>query len=252
MNFPPLVLACEFFYFCAITILYTTLLRNSRGRSFPRFTLYVACLWGQMFGLLLVVLGKSPFWYYWFYLTTQLLITIVQLSVLGELFREVFRPWRTLVNHSVFVLILTSLLAFAIGFGIWVTLHPFHRGDSVYMVVRESLDGAAGMVTGIGFGFVVLFSDYFGIPWRNRTFGIGLGMLIGTLSDTLFSFLPQGPIFYAAHTLCWVGAVGVWVGYFARPDSPELHLSRSQVEALNTAIRSDAITIRQITEGRAI
>lgn len=223
-------------YLASLSSLVLTCCAPQRHRRYPCFAAYIVILWAQDLGLVIAALEHSAFAYYWLYIGSQTAAAAVLLAVLYEVFRDVFAPSGTLPRHSIGVLFAMGAITLALALELFAAAHS-PSNLNPYLAARERIDGAINLTALVGFSFVALFSDYFGIPWRAWVFGIGFGMLIGTGADAAVSFLPQRPSVFAAHTLMWAGVAYMWQRFLERPDSPRLVLSGSDREQLDASVR---------------
>jgi hypothetical protein len=191
------------------------MLRRGLHRKFPYFFNYTII--EVVSAPLLYILSQSsyPAYYYVYYLNVALSV-IVSFAVLYEIFRDAFRPYEALHDLSI-ILFRWSLLVIFLVAVMWAISN---KPDS--HVVAQSIMLADRSVRLVQCGlvfFLLLFSDYLGIPHRSFLFGVSLGfgffaavnMLVftGLTRDGILSRTTLSEINSAAYFV----AVVIWLGY---------------------------------------
>lgn len=161
-------------------------------------------------------------------------------AVLAEVFARVFDPYWYLLRATVrwYIVSLGALLACSIGL---VFLFPTTASAGLTATVVLLNRSAAILFCG-AFGFMALFSSYFGLPWQHRTYGIGLGFLLFLGVDvimataiTAYGIMPN-TIWQEISMLAYSLATVTWLGYFSRSyKDPEL-TNRDALHRLHQAL----------------
>jgi len=162
------------------------------------------------------------------------------IAVFLEVFAAVFRPYSTLPKGT--------LHWFRIGFGLLLSLsaaaalcfpgHGFTGFANRVMVLNRS----ASIVFCGAFAFTALISFYFGIPWQQRTYGIGVGFLLFMSVDLFSASLSAqygSSVIYALNMVTMLGyslALVAWLVYFTKPDVPPRALSMEQLQRFQEAL----------------
>lgn len=112
-------------------------------------------------------------YYYAYYLNLGLSITL-SFAVLQEIFKDAFRPYEALRDLGVILFRWSALVVFLVGV-MWA-INAAHKPENgvvqdVFLLADRSL---RLMQCGLVF-FMLLFSEYLGIPHRSFLFGISLG-----------------------------------------------------------------------------
>jgi hypothetical protein len=92
------------------------------------------------------------------------------------------------------------------------------------------------------FGFIALFSSYFGIPWRHRAYGIGLGFLFYLSVDVAFTTIVAQYGQAAFSAIRWLDMVAfmlacvIWILYFAMSEAARPVPSLEQLHRIHAAL----------------
>jgi hypothetical protein len=203
-------------------------------RRFPVFFRYVLCQIGIFAVIFPVYLSGSykPFFYgYWI---THAISLVLGFLVIQEIFLDVFQPYHTLKDLGA-VLFKWAGLVMLLAAGVVAAASPAtSQGplvEAVLTVQRCVRVIQCGLVL-----FLLVFSNYLGVSWRQRSFGIALGFG-GFASAELFAvalnasgYLSEpsiGVLNMCAYNL----AILTWMGYMWAKDSarePATLLLKSQ------------------------
>jgi hypothetical protein len=161
-------------------------------------------------------------------------------AVFVEVFTAVFHPYSTLPKGT--------LRWFRIAFGFLLVLGAVavlyfpSAGPKDFTNTVIVLNRSASIIFSGAFGFTALASFYFGIPWQQRTYGIGTGFLLFMAVDLFAASLSAhyGPnVADALSTVTMLGyslAVITWLLYFAKPEAPGRALSMEQLRDFQEAL----------------
>lgn len=164
----------------------------------------------------------------------------LMIAVLIEVFAAVFRPYSTLPKGTVrwFSITFVSLVLLTTVASVYFP--GFAPGD--WMNTILVLNRSASLIFCGAFGFTALFSSYFGIPWRQRTYGIGVGFLLFMAVDLFTSSLSATygiAVFSALRNVSMLAyslALITWVTYFAKPDVSSRPPTLEQMRRLQKAL----------------
>jgi hypothetical protein len=241
------------------------LLRRDLGRVYPSFFLYLC------FNLLedpsgLAIRVFSSHLYDQFYFVATVLDYVLQLLVLWEMARNVFRPTKKLIGTPLrkpaFLLIciaavcivfvvggphLSPALSRSVSFG---TLEP--------LIVRISLVLAVLKI--LLFVALAAFAQFLGIGWRNHVLQLATGFAFyGAISLSVqlsSSHLPAGPL-YLQHIItlntvqaaAYLATLLFWIWAFSRNDAPRKDFTPQMQEVLVTIAQSAKRTRLAVTRG---
>ncbi len=215
------------------------ILWHSAWRHHPAFTSYIAfCTCKTSF--LMWVAGYKIHLYFALNTSLKAIALLLLIAVFIELFAAVFRPYSTLPKGTLywfrmgfgFVILLSTAVAF---------LFPA-SGARDFMNTVIVLNRSASIIFCGAFGITALTSFYFGIPWQQRTYGIGTGFLLYMSVDLFCASLaaPYGPnVRNALNIVTMLGyslALVTWIIYFVRKDSPPRTLSMEQLQLFQVAL----------------
>jgi hypothetical protein len=120
-----------------------------------------------------------------------------------------------------------------------------------WLRVARAMDQATSWVLCAVFGFIAMFSSYFGIPWRHRVFGIGLGFLFYLSVDVAVTTIVAhyGQTVFGA--VWWVDMVAfllacvIWGCYFGTPEAPRRVATMDDFRRIQGALRRAAPVIER-------
>jgi hypothetical protein len=142
----------------------------------------------------------------------------ILIAVVLEVLYLLFHPFDTLPRNTMMHFIqATAVVTFAaIAFAL------FHPGaqQTAWMTFARAMDQVVSWVLSAVFVFVALFASYFGIPWRHRMYGIGIGFLVYLAVDvvvttavTQFRLAPMNPV-WLLDRVAFLAACLIWTNYF--------------------------------------
>ncbi|HZP24567.1 MAG TPA: hypothetical protein VFB04_14060 [Terriglobales bacterium] len=190
--------------------------RRGLHRSYPYFFNYTII--GILSVPILYVLYRQSYTvYYYAYYTNIGLSVIVSFAVLQEIFKDAFRPYEALRELSVILFRWSALVVLLVA-----VMWAINTGKSNHGVVTDIImlaDRALRLMQcGLVF-FLLLFSEYLGIPRRSLLFGISLGFgffaSVNMLVFTGFAhhgFLKQATL-STINSGAYMFAVVLWLGY---------------------------------------
>jgi hypothetical protein len=163
------------------------MLRHKLQRVFPVFFAYIVfqilafCILFPMFQW-----GTYTYTeYFWFYWTCSAINLIVGFMVIYEIFLDVFRPYHTLRDLGSVLFKWAALVMLLVAFVVAASSPVGDQGPIVQAVItvqRCVRVAQVGLIL-----FLLVFSRYLGVSWRQHSFGIslGLGLAAGVELGTL-------------------------------------------------------------------
>jgi len=147
--------------------------RRGLHRDYPFFFNYM--LLPVISEPILAVLMKCSYnYYYYAYYVNLGLSILLSFAVLQEIFKDAFRPYEALRDLGVILFRWSALVVFLVGV-MWA-INAAHKPENGVLQDAFLLADRALrlMQCGLVF-FLLLFSEYLGIPHRSPLFGISLG-----------------------------------------------------------------------------
>jgi hypothetical protein len=205
------------------------------GRSMPFFFLYVA--WSLIsdvcFALILSHWKSTDIIYGRFYLTSTIIDSVLQFSVLVELAWSVLRPVRTSLPRKA-LLGLVILVALA-GLAIWplaaMTVPPWLTGKNALLLHLEETFAILRVAL---FLIMASFSQLLSIGWRDRELQVATGLGFYSIANLIVTVihshqsLTQGDQYHwldAASSISYLGALTYWVYSFATKEQERKEFS---------------------------
>jgi hypothetical protein len=234
-------------------ILLVILVRREIHRQFPIFLLYT--IWQVAISSLLVSIRYSGlrlhgYYYYEIYRIAAAGDAILGFCVLYELFSHVIRDYPVLkiVGSSLYRQTILFFLAVALVLAWYAPAYSAEKLIPSLAVLQRSVRLLqCGLLT-----FLFMFARSFGLSWKNRTFGIALGLgitaIIGFVLAAIRVHLPVilGPtlpkgIMELVNQAGDLSAVGVWIAYVLAPESKRIDvfptLPDDNLQGWNSALR---------------
>jgi hypothetical protein len=215
------------------------LLRKNSWRRHQAFAAFIAFCCCKTSFLMWVRLFERPM-YLSVHWGTQPIVFCLMIAVLVEVFAAVFQPYYTLPKGTLrwfkiaFVSVILLTVATALCFP---GSAPGNLMNTVLVLNRSSSVVFCG-----AYGFIAIFSTYFGIPWQHRTYGIGVGFLFLESVD-IFAYTMIATYGYGiaagisvVSMLAFTLTLITWMIYFARPEVPSRAPSLEQLKRLQKAL----------------
>jgi hypothetical protein len=219
----------------AETAVLSLLLARRIYRYFPAFTCFIAfCVLRSVVLVGLNFLDRGTYSaVYWTAYAPQLVLAI---ALTLELFNLLFKPFETLPRNTLAHFV-EGIVAIAAAGLLFALCWPGAQ-SSAWMSFLRAMDQCVSLVLFATFALIALFATYFGIPWRHRAFGIVVGFLFHLGVDTAVTVvvaqygLPSRSAIWPVHMLAFVIACGIWVYYFAIPETPREPLQLEQLQRI--------------------
>jgi hypothetical protein len=173
----------------------------------------------------------------------------ILIALVWEVFHILFHPYNTLpkqtIGHFVHATVVIAIIAtaFAIRF-------PGAQ-PTAWMTFARATDQVVTWVLCAVFAFIALFASYFGIPWRHRVYGIGVGFLLYLAVDVVVETaiaqwrLPAySPISYFG-MFAFLGACVIWAYYFATEEAPRSAPTLEELRKLGPLLDEFATAVRR-------
>ncbi|MFB3916075.1 MAG: hypothetical protein ACE14M_05065 [Terriglobales bacterium] len=209
-------------------------------RQHPAFTFYIAYSCLQTPVLMWASLAGWPV-YVRAAVIGRLIELPIMIAVLLEVSAAVFKPYSTLPKGALrwFMGSLGAVVAITLALAVLYPAATSNESLRIVLVVNRS----AALVFCGAFGFIALFSSYFGIPWHYRTYGIGLGFLLFLLVDIVAAsvavmYPTMNEILLVVPMLAFTLAASTWLVYFAKPQTSRAAPTWEQLWQLREIVRS--------------
>lgn len=218
--------------------------RKRLYREFPAFFAYTAYHLLQT-GVLVLLVERSPWGYFYAYWIGAVLSFALGFAVIHEVLGHVLRPYEALwdLGRKLFYGVGMVTIVVGVAAAAGASAHLDH--DALMAGIFATMRGLRLVQCGL-LVFVILFAAYFGISWRDRVFGIALGMglfasvelaataarsEVGWIGDGTYSLVTR--VGHACATL-------IWAAYMLRPETARLRaerVPRHPVEEWNQALQ---------------
>jgi len=189
------------------------MLKRGLHRQFPYFFNYT--LIGVVsVPLLCVIHSQSYTAYYYAYYVNLGLSVIVSFAVLQEIFKDAFRPYEALRDLSVILFRWSALVVLLVAV-MWAISSNKPDKNLVAQSMALADRSVRLMQCGLVF-FLLLFSEYLGIPRRSFLFGVSLGFgLFASVNMLVFTGLGHHGLSNLSeiNSAAYLVAVVIWFGY---------------------------------------
>lgn len=171
---------------------------------------------------ILYPLRNAPTAYFYGYVFGSALTLILGFGVIHEIFISIFRPYHTLrdlgsvlFKWAGLVMLLVAVIVSASG----QALQREPLVEATLILERSIRVVQCGLIM-----FLLLFSKYLGISWRQRSFGIALGFgSYATIDLSLLALHLGAHISQDVANLITMSAyiisIGIWIGYSAMKEA---------------------------------
>jgi hypothetical protein len=221
------------------TALFMLLLWRKAYHEYPGFFTFVSFSVFRSL-LLLCVTFVHPAWFrlvQWAAYVPQLAILV---AVVIEVLYLLFHPFRTLPRNTAahFLGATGTVVLFAIAFA---ATHPGAQATA-WATFATAMDQAVSWIFCAVFMLVALFSTYFGIPWRHRLYGIGLGFLLYLSTDVAVTTiiaqfrLPPFSLLRLLDMIAFLVSCVIWTYYFFAPEVARAVPTCEQVEEMRAIV----------------
>ncbi|HEX6501744.1 MAG TPA: hypothetical protein VF011_00760 [Terriglobales bacterium] len=154
--------------------------------------------------------------YFYAYCITSPVSLGLGFGVIHEIFMDVFRPFHTLRDLGSVLFKWAGLVMLLVAMIVSASGQAIHREplvDATIILQRSTRVVQCGLIL-----FLLLFSKYLGISWRQRSFGIALGFgIYATLELSVVALRLGAHISEDVLNLitmsAYVGAIGIWITY---------------------------------------
>jgi len=193
----------------------TAMVWRGLHRKFPVFFSYIVCELVS-FGILFPIhrYGHSLAYFYGYWISAMISLTL-GFKVIHEVFLDVFRPFHTLRDLGTVMFKWAALVMIFVAIVVAVA-SPMGQSPLVQAVTtlqRCVRTVQCGLIL-----FLLFFSRYLGVSWRQYSFGVALGFgsyAIVELATNALYFGGQinSPLAGLLDTVVYTTALMVWVGY---------------------------------------
>jgi hypothetical protein len=195
-------------------VVLAAMLRRKAHRQFPWFFSYLVAQIFQV--VILYPLRGSQTAYFYAYCITAALSLALGFAVIHEIFIDVFRPYHTLRDLGSVLFKWAGLVMLMVAIIVSASGQALHREpllDASMILQRSTRVVQCGLIL-----FLLLFSKYLGISWRQRSFGIALGF--GTFATIDLSVLAlhlgahiSDAVLNLISMTAYMIAIGIWIVY---------------------------------------
>jgi hypothetical protein len=217
--------------------------RRKLRKQFPVFFLFLLAQVANFIIVFPLWLGSYrmyPLWltgnyrlYFYSFWLGEAVNAVLGFKVIHEIFLNVFRPYHTLKDlgtllfkwAGVVMLLVSVVVAFSNSFDQSPLVH------AVTTLLRSVRIVQLGLIL-----FMLLFSRFLGVSWKQLSFGIslGFGLFAGVelmlLALNSGGFIKQG-VFNQINMAIQLVAISVWIGYAASPKAVQhVAVNRLQTE----------------------
>lgn len=198
------------------------MIRRKLYRGFPFFFSYVICqilIFSALFPIYRADNYELFFYVYW---TTAALSVALGFKVIHEIFVDIFRPYHTLKDLGSVLFKWAGLVMLLVA-GVVAASSPVSESGPLVQAVLTLQRSVRVVQCGLVF-FLLVFSKYLGISWRQRSFGIALGfgtfaaVELGVIALRVGSYVSE-PSSNLVNMIAYNAAIVVWIGY-AVVDNP--------------------------------
>lgn len=149
------------------------MIRRKLYRSFPFFFAYIVCQI-LIFSVLFPIYRSDNYeLYFYVYWTTTAVSVALGFKVIHEIFIDIFRPYHTLKDLGSVLFKWAGLVMLLVA-GVVAASSPVSESGPLVQAVLTLQRSVRVIQCGLVF-FLLVFSRYLGISWRQRSFGIALG-----------------------------------------------------------------------------
>ncbi|HEY1263510.1 MAG TPA: hypothetical protein VGF06_08300, partial [Terriglobales bacterium] len=185
--------------------------------KFPVFFVYVVAqvaIFGVVFSL--YEWGSDYAYYFFAYWICSAINLVIGFKVIHEIFLDVFRPYHALKDLGSVLFKWAGLVMVLVGVVVAAASPALSAGpavEAILIVQRCVRVIQIGLIL-----FLVVFSDYVGVSWRQRSFGIALGfgafatveLLVVTLRAGGYLSLVTGDL---TNMAAYNVSILIWLGY---------------------------------------
>jgi hypothetical protein len=200
----------------------TVLWRRKLHKTFPVFFLFLLVQVAEFLIMFPIFLAGNNDWvtgnytlYFWLFWLGEAVNAILGFKVIHEVFLDIFRPYHTLKDLGTLLFkwagIVMLLVSVVVAFS-----NSFDRSPLVHAVTtlqRSVLIVQLGLIL-----FLILFSRFLGVSWKQVSFGISLGFGLFAGVELMLMVLMSGglvkqSLFDLINMVTYNVSILVWLGY---------------------------------------
>jgi hypothetical protein len=207
--------------------------KRKLNKNFPAF--YTLLLWDilQFSVLFPIYLAGSYKWYYYGFWVNMAVYVVLGFRVIHEIFLDVFRPYHTLKDLGTVLFKWAALVMLLVSAVVAFSKPTVDQGPiahAIFTLHRSVRLTQCGLVL-----FLLVFSKYLGISWKQKSFGLALGFgAFATVEMGVIVLNIGGYISSTSMNIVNMIAVDasilIWLGYMLA-DSPEREAKVSLVQS---------------------
>jgi hypothetical protein len=157
--------------FAALVPLFAVLVAKKRAKQFPAFTAYVGFIVLESVALFLALKHRDL--YSWLYWTAQVVECVLQIAVVVEIARQVFRPFGRWASGARSFWLAACGVSLVAALGLTVVASPHAPTYAWAWVIKGNL--FAIMLTCMISIAVLVTARQYGLAWRNHVIGLAQG-----------------------------------------------------------------------------
>ncbi len=149
------------------------MMRRRMTKKFPFFFSYLIChilMFAVTFPVYLLGSYQAYFYVYWTFSVASLVLGFL---VIREIFMDVFRPYHTLRDLGNVLFTWAGLVMMMVAAVVAAASPPSNQGpvvEAVLTLQRSVRVTQCGLIL-----FLLVFSKYLGVSWKQQSFGVALG-----------------------------------------------------------------------------
>jgi hypothetical protein len=194
------------------------MIRRKLYRTSPFFFAYIVCqilIFSVLFPIYRAERMELYFYVYW---TTTAVSVALGFKVIHEIFLDIFRPYHTLKDLGSVLFKWAGLVMLLVA-GVVAASSPVSESGPLVQAVLTLQRSVRVIQCGLVF-FLLVFSRYLGISWRQRSFGIALGfgsfaaIELGVIAMRVGEYISE-PMLNLVNMMAYNSAIIVWFVYSA-------------------------------------
>lgn len=185
-------------------------------KKFPYFFAYALSQVG-IFALLLPI-QSNAYWFFYGYWTTAVVSLTLGFYVIYELFLDIFQPYHTLKDLGTVLFKWAGLVMVLVALVVAAATPTSHVIDGPLVQAVLTAQRCVRVIQCGLILFLLLFSRYLGVSWRQKTFGIALGFgFFAAVELFLVALIAADSVddvkIAIANMIAYNISIGVWLSY---------------------------------------
>ncbi|HEX3321289.1 MAG TPA: hypothetical protein VHR84_11340 [Terriglobales bacterium] len=217
----------------AETVVAFVMWKRKLNKNFPAF--YAFLLWDilQFSVLFPIYLAGSYRWYYYGFWVNMAVYVVLGFRVIHEIFIDVFRPYHTLKDLGTVLFKWAALVMLLVSAVVAFSKPTVDQGPiahAIFTLHRSVRLTQCGLVL-----FLLVFSKYLGISWKQKSFGLALGfgafatVEMGVIVLNIGGYISSTTM-NLTNLIAMDASILIWLGYMLA-ESPEREARVSLVQS---------------------